>query len=325
MARNNNKTLIIILVVLLGFFALLQINNKKKESTLRRDLVDIDTAKVTAVYLYPQADKGKELLFRRTDKGWTISNEGKEAPVEPSTMRRLLGAIKEIRPQQLVAVGKEKWSEYHVDDSLATRVRVMEGKKEKVSLYIGKFTVERPSGNNPYAYGGRNVSGKSYVRAEGDDAVYAVEGFLPMTFNQGFDAWRNSQFVEINRSRINRITFTYPADSGYVLHNDSTGWHWRLENVKPDSVAMNKYLSTISYRRYNRFADDFKPSGEALFTITIEGKDMQPVVLKAYSDERYHLVLHSSQNPETYFADKDSTIFHTFFLPRSHFEAKESS
>ncbi len=322
MAKNNHKTLIIVLVVLLGIFALLQLNNRKRESTLRRDLVAIDTAKVTAIHLFPQAERGAELVFTKGERGWRIRKDSLEAPVEKSTVRRLLEAVTAIRPQQLVAVGEEKWAEYHVNDSLATRVQVMQGKKTVADLYIGKFTVERPAGNNPYAYGGRNVSGKSYVRAAGDEAVYAVEGFLPMTFNQDFEAWRNHRFVELTRYDLRKLTFTYPADSGFVLHNDSTGWHWMLDSEQPDSAAVADYLNAISYKRYSRFADDFQPSGEAQWSITIEQKNSKPTVLKAYTDKKYHLVLHSSQNPDTYFADRDSSIFRTFFVPRGHFVKK---
>jgi len=78
MAKNNNKTLIIILIVLGAVLALLQLNTRKKESTLKRDLVDIDTARVTAIYLYPQSEKGEELEFYKTDKGWHIKEGERE-------------------------------------------------------------------------------------------------------------------------------------------------------------------------------------------------------------------------------------------------------
>jgi hypothetical protein len=324
MAKNNNKTLIIILVVLLGVFALVQLNTRKKESTLKRDLVDIDTAKVTAIYLYPQSEKGKELVFVRSDKGWRIKEDGKEAPVETATVRNLLATTLRIKPQQLVAVGKDAWSEYHVDDSLATRLKIMEDNKTVLDLYIGKFSVQRPSGNNPYqAYGGGGVTGKSYVRLAGDKEIYAVEGFLPMTFNQGFDAWRDQRFLKLFRDDIQKITYTYPADTGFVLHNDSTGWDWKLDNGPVDSAAVAQYLSLLSHRRYSNFADGYTPPAQADYQMLIEGKNFRPVVIKAFRDDKYNLVIHSGQNPESYFADKDSTIFKLLFVPRSKFLPKE--
>ncbi len=323
MAKNNNKTLIILLLVLGGVLVLLQLNSRKKESTLKSDLVDIDTAKVTAIYLYPQSEKGKELVIVRSDKGWRIKAGDREAPVEVSTVRNLLSATLRIKPKQLAAVGKDKWSEYHVDDSLATRVKIVEGNKTTLDLYIGKFTVERPSGNNPYQSYGGGVTGKSYVRAAGEKEVYAVEGFLPMTFNQGFDAWRDQLFVKMDRNDLQKITCTYPADSGFVLHNDTTGWSWKLDNGPVDSADVARYLGVLSYRRYSKFADGYTPPAQADYQVLVEGKDMKPVVIKAYRDDKYHLVIHSSQNPESYFADSDSTIFKQFFVPRSKFLPKE--
>jgi hypothetical protein len=211
-----------------------------------------------------------------------------------------------------------------VDDSLATRVKVMEGKKEALHLYVGKFSVHRPSGNDPYqAYGGGGVTGKSYVRLAGDKEVYAVEGFLPMTFNQGFDAWRDQRFLKLSRNDIQKITYTYPADSGFVLHNDTTGWAWKLDNGPVDSAAVAHYLSLLSHRRYSTFADGYTAPAEADYQMLIEGKNFRPVVIKAYRDDKHHLVMHSSQNPETYFADSDSTIFKMLFIPRSKFVPKE--
>ncbi len=323
MAKNNNKTLIIILVVLGGILLLLQYNNRKKESTLKRDLVDIDTAKVTAIYLYPQSEKGKELVFRRTDKGWRIKEDDKDAPVETPTVRNLLSTVLRIKPQQLVAVGEESWAEYHVNDSLATRLKIKEGNKTTLDLYIGKFSVERPSGNNPYQNYNRNVTGKSYVRAAGDKEVYAVEGFLPMMFNQGFAAWRDGRFLKLFRNDIQKITYTYPADSGFVLHNDTTGWGWKVDNEPVDSAAVAHYLSVLSNRRYSKFADGYTPPAQPDYQMTIEGKNFKPAVIKVYRDNKYHLVVHSSQNPESYFADDDSMVFKLLFVPRSKFEKKK--
>ena len=323
MAKNNNKTLIIILIVLGAVLALLQLNSRKKESTLKRDLVDIDTARVTAIYLYPQSEKGEELEFYKTDKGWHIKEGEREAPVEEPTVRNLLATVLRIRPQQLAAVGKDSWAEYHVSDSLATRLKIKEGNKTTLDLYIGRFTIDRPSGNNPYQAYNRNVTGKSYVRAAGDKNVYAVEGFLAMSLNQGFDAWRDGRFLTLFRDDIRKITYTYPADSGFILHNDSTGWAWKVDNEPVDSAALARYLSVLSHRRYNRFADGYTPPAQPDYQMTIEGKNFKPAVIKVYRDKKYNLVVHSSQNPESYFDDRDSTIFKMLFVPRSKFERKK--
>ena len=320
--KNNTITLLVVLVVLIGVFFLLQVRNNKRESTLNRNLVNVDTARITAIYLYPQAEKGNELVFRKTDKEWRISDGKKDAPVEPATMKNLLTSILNIRPRQLVAKGKDTWKKFDVTDSLATRLKVMEGNKKTLDLYIGRFKINRS--NTPPQYGGYGggVTGTSYVRGEGQKEVYAVDGFLAMTFNQGMNAWRDQRFLKLDRYKINKITFTYPADSGFVAVEDTTS-HWKIGNHPADSAAMASYVSKLPYRRYTTFADGYTPPAQADYQIVVNGKNMSPAVIKAFRDEKYHFVMHSSQNPETYFADKDSSIFKTFFVPRSKLTGKK--
>ena len=319
--KNNTITLIVTLVVLVGVFFLLQVQNKKKESTLNMDLVKIDTAKVTAVYLYPQAEKGKELVFRKTNKGWRISDGKIDAPVEPGTVKNLLAGVINIKPKQLAAKGEDKWKEFDVTDSTATRLKIMEGDKKTLDLYIGKFTVNR----NPNArYGGynRGITGTSYVRAGDGKEVYAVDGFLAMSFNQGLNGWRDQRFLKLHTYDLGKLSFTYPADSGFVATKDTAN-HWFIGNQPADSAAMASYISVLSYRRYSVFADGFTPPAQADYQIVMEGKNMSPVVIKAFRDDKYHFVMHSSQNPESYFADKDSLIFKKLFVPRTKLTGKK--
>ncbi len=319
---NNTRTLVIVLIVLLGIFFLLQIRTNKKESTLKRDLVSIDTANVTSIYLYPQTEKGKELAFAKTDKGWRIKEGKKEAPVERATIRNILASTLHIRPKQLAAVGESSWKKYDVTDSLATRLKIMEGSKKTLDLYIGKFSVSRGTQNSYPNYGG-GVSGVSYVRSAGGKAVYAVDGFLSMTYNQGFNAWRNHNFMVLHKDDIDKITFTYPADTGFVAVKDSTS-HWSLGSEPADSAKIAGYLSKLLYRRYSNFVDDYVPPEQSDYQIMIEGKNMTPLVVKAFRDDKYHFVMHSSQNPETYFADKDSTVFKMLFIPKNKLSGKKT-
>jgi len=320
--KNNTTTLLVVLVILVGVFFILQIRSKKKESTLNRDLVRVDTAKVTAVYLYPQAEKGKELVFRKTDKGWRISDGKTKAPVEPGTMKNLLTSVINIKPKQLAAKGEDKWKEFDLTDTTATRLKIMEGNKKTLDLYIGKFKVNRSNTPQYGGYYGGGVTSTSYVRAEDGKEVYAVDGFLAMTFNQGMNEWRDQRFLKLQKGDIQKLTFTYPNDSGFVATKD-TASHWFIGNQPADSAAMASYLSGLVYRRYSTFADGYTPPAQADYQIVIEGRNMTPAVIKAFRNEKHHFVMHSSQNPESYFVDKDSTIFKKLFVPRTKLMGKK--
>ena len=313
--KNNTRTLLIILVVLIGFFALLQVRNRKSESTLRPDLIHVDTAKVTTILLYPRAENGAELKITKAKNGWRIQKGEKDAPVEAGSVKNILTEVLRIRPKRLVAVSDTAWDNYSVTDSTATRIIVQEGRKKTLDLYVGRFNVNQSS----QMYGGYQgrVIGSSYIRPAGEKKVYEVDGFLALSFNQNFDAWRDHMFLRTTRGNLRKFNFTYPSDSGFVVENaDSL---WKVDGIPADSAGIQDYLSDWPFRRYSDFADDFEPPANPDYQITAEGNDMDPVVLKAYIHPKYRFVIHSSMNPETWFADRDSTIFKTFFVPKAKF------
>ncbi|NOY36402.1 MAG: DUF4340 domain-containing protein [Chlorobi bacterium] len=313
--KNNVKTLLIVFIVLIGILALLQIRTRKTESSLKRDLIKVDTAKVTSIILYPQAEKGAALEITRKGDKWRIKKGKKEAPVEAGSVRNMLNEIIHIRPKRLAAVSDTAWDDYSVTDSTATRLVVQEGHKKTLDLYIGKFTVDK----NAQMYGGYQgrVMGSSYIRPGNQKEVYEVDGFLALSFNQNFDAWRDHLFIRTTRSNLRKFTFTYPADSGFVVqYADSL---WNVEGAPADSAGMANYLADWTFRRYADFADNYDPPANPDFQITAEGNNMDPVVIKAYRDPRYHFVMNSSMNPETWFADKDSSIYKMFFVPKAKF------
>lgn len=317
MARKNNSlTLVIVLVILVGVFLLLRVRSRKAESTLQADFIRIDTAQITEILLYPQAAQGAELKFFRSGNEWRVSKDKREAPVEAGSMKNMFRELLSIKPKRLVAVSDTAWDNYRVSDSTATRIVVHEGRKTTLDLYIGRFNVNQQS---PQMYGGyqNRVMGSSYIRPGGQKKTYETEGFLALSFNQDFDAWRDHLFVRLPKDDLRKLSFTYPADTGFVLeYRDSV---WMVDGMPADSAATADYLSTWSFRRYSDFRDDFSEPANADFEITVERRNMDPVVIRGYTDPEGGFVFHSDMNPETWFADRDSSIFKTFLVPKNKF------
>jgi len=301
--KNNNLTLLIILVIFIGIFLGGKfIRESKRESTLNKNLIRLDTTRVTDLMLIRSGEKDHPIHFFKKGNHWRVSQNGVEAPEEKGSATNLLNEVLKIKPRQLMARDKKKWSEYNLTDSLGTRFQVLQDKKKLVDLYIGKFTYKQATGANQ-GYG-RNVIGKSYFRLAGENEVYAVDGFLPMAFNQGFNSWRDQNLLRLNKEKITKITFKYPADSSFVLEKvDSV---WKIGSVKADSTKLANYLSALSYQRKSDFKDGFKPPLEPTCQLTIKGNDMPVVVVQAFynPDVNGDWILHSSLNPETYFLDK---------------------
>jgi len=227
-----------------------------------------------------------------------------------------------LSPERLIARSQEKWSEYGVNDSLGTRVIMKQGKKNMVDLIVGRFDYQ-PSPSGYRGYGNNYGSGLTYVRLYDEPEVYVVQGFLAMSFNQTFNNWRNQTFLNTNKNNITSLSFEYPADSGFTAVKTDT--IWTINGIRAVSTSMAQYLSNIARKSNSSFIDDFSPVTSPDFQLTIEGIEMNPVILKAYKTGVNSYILNSSQNPEAYFTSPASGLFGNVFKSKSELTRKGNS
>jgi hypothetical protein len=311
--KNNNKTLLVVLVILLAVFLFGKFfRQEKRANTLKSNGVELDTSLVTKINLYPVAEKGNVLNFYKKGETWRVKKGDVDAPVEKEHIQNLLTEAKRIKPRQLVAKSKDKWIEYHVDDSLGTRVQFLSEKKKLMDLYIGKFTYKQMQ--SPYGgQQGGNIVGTSYYRKADEKEVYATEGFLSFTFNQDFNSWRDQQLIQLNKKDVTRLNFDYFADSSFTVQKaDSV---WLIGSIKADSLKIDNYLDKLRNQRKSVFKDDFHPGSQPACQLTIEGNNMNTIVLKAYNDNGVW-IFNSSFNPESYFADPDKSLVHELLITK---------
>lgn len=313
--KFNNKSLIILLVALAGIFIITKIyRSKKTERTLKSDLVQIDTSKINTILIYPRSENGEEIRFTKKADGWTVQKGEIIAEAEPNSVDNLFNELLVMKPERLAARAKEKWGDYHVDDSLGTRVIMKEGNRVRVDLVIGRFNYQQgPGGYTGY---GRNYGrGITYARLTDENEVYAVEGFMAMTFNQQFNNWRNQAILAVTKNDITVIKADYPADSGFTaIRHDSL---WLVDGLQPDSAKMAQYINALSRKSNSSFADDFTPVIAPYYQLTIEGNNMSPVIVKAYRRGENEFILNSSLNPESYFISDSAGIFKSIFQSRA--------
>lgn len=309
--KINNR---ILLIVLLGLVAVLVLTRlltyKRSVRTLDTELVGIDTAAVTSMILYPKAEHGSKLVFDRNGTNWTVSKDERSASADASAVRRSLAALLNMKTERLVSRAKDKWSDYSVNDSLGTRVEIREGKKKTLDLVLGRFDYKPPPGGYQ-GYGQNQVTGVTYVRKAGQNEVYAVEGFLGMNFNQNFNTWRNQNLLNLSTSKLSKIVYDYPADSGFIAQKSANGW--MVAGLSADSTAMAKFLSSISRKRSSEFVDDYKPPASPDYQVTFEGENMTPIQIKAYRRGENDFILNSSINPESWFHSQGQGLFSQLF------------
>ncbi|MFK7907604.1 MAG: DUF4340 domain-containing protein [Chitinophagales bacterium] len=193
--RSSNTLLIAVVGLLAALVALMLLQDSKKgKSSFKEEIVAIDTDAITAVYLYPQSNGGQEVKIAKDGTGnWTVTDEtGATQPGDSAKINGLIGMIEMVKPERVVSKNKDKWAEYQVEGSEATRLKVMEGDKTTLDLFVGKFTVGQPKtppgGGDPRQQMQQQQQRPeltSYVRLEGENEIYAVDGMLSFSFNQG--------------------------------------------------------------------------------------------------------------------------------------------
>ena len=313
--KFNNRILIIILVVLTCIFLITRmINQKRSSGTLKTDLVSIDSSLISAILLYPSAEHGEEITFTRSGNNWIVKKGDLSVEADPNSVQNMFNELIILSPERLVARGEDHWGDYGVNDSLGTRVIMKQGEKTVLDLMVGRFDYQpQPPGYG--GYGGNYGSGLTYVRLYDEPEVYVVNGFLAMSFNQAFNNWRNRTFLNTNTSDFTSLKFEYPADSGFVVQKIDT--LWIIDGIQADSTSMAQYLNELQRKSNTSFIDNFSPVTAPDFQLTIEGTNMVPVILKAYSRGENGFILNSSQNPDAYFTSPPTELFESIFISKS--------
>ncbi len=320
MMKMNNKTLLIVLVALAAVWGIYKIiDSKRGERTFKKDVISIDTGDIHTILLYPKANGHQEIKLAKTSSDeWQLSFDGKNMEADLSSVNQVITNLLSIKPFRLAAKKKDKWTKYEVTDSLGTRVKALNKSGEVIAdLYVGKFSVkQRQAPQGMQFQQNNNITGISYIRMNGEDEVYASEGFLTMAFNQEAKSFRNKLVTKFNKDDITSIVLSYPADSGFSINKvDSI---WMIDSKPIDEKLLTGYLNGLSNITNNSFDDNFQETASPVYVVTINGNNMPPISIKAYAGlSENELILHSSQNPKAYFKTDKKGIFNKIFIPRS--------
>jgi hypothetical protein len=313
--KLGNKNLLLILVLLLAVFAIARyISNKKGENTFQTSIIPtIDSNRMNGMVIFQKATKkGKPLPFVFTCKGkeWFVSQGNVISRAEPRAAHYMISQLEDISPDRLGSNDPKDWKDYCVNDSLGTRVVFLYDKDTALDVIVGRFS-----------YIPQKKQSMSYVRLSGHNEVYAVEGFLSMNITEDFNAWRDRQLMPGDYISWNKLTFTYPADSGFTLTN-GTNDRWLFgDGTKPDSLAAVNLIKDLSNQNYGTFIDNFDSSGkQPVFTLRVEGGGFNPVLIKAYpADTANKYAITSSMNRGNFFSGKAGNMLGKIFPSKKSF------
>ncbi len=324
--KLNLKTLVILLVVLVAIYFIADMVGGN-DRTFRSEIVKVDTANVTDIYISILKDNAEIRLTRTGGPAdWEVSSAGSSFVADPNIVKNILAQFTEMKPERIAATSKDKWAQFEVSDSTGTHVIVKDGNSELANVYVGKFSYSQPPAQaqqqqNPY----QQQRGKmtSFIRVNEEDEVYAVEGFLKMTYQKDINSYRKKSLVDVNKDDLTRLVFNYPGFSTFSLIKNDT--KWLLDGVVADSAKTAKYLTKIA----RLTSSDFLPpstlkTNEATYKLTIEGNNISPIEIKAFpSDTIVKFVMTSSTNVGAEFNGGKGKLFEKVFVDQTEFLAGE--
>lgn len=321
----NNKTLLLILIGLVAIYFTTDFlrQRSRDDRSLPDRLLLVDEATLNAFTIDPPGG-APPLQFSKTDGTWEVEQAGRRSRADQSAVQRLLSDLEALAPERLVANSEERWEDYAVTDSLATRVRFEASAGDLAQeLLIGRFNYQPPAGgfNNQPMMGQQRISGTTYVRRGGEARIYAVDGFLAMSVPGEFNAWRSADFIELDPSVVTRLQFDHPADSSFTLASENG--RWMLNEQPADSSAVANYLNRLRNRQVRRFADDFQPTTSPQHRLTIQRSGADPVILQSWPDTAGGYFLHSSLNPTAYFESETDGLADQLFVGKAGFLSEE--
>ncbi len=308
--KFSNKKLVIIFGILLLIVAyMFVLDSNPNEATFRKDIIDINKDDVTSISIFPRVNNHKEVkLFKQGNDWKTTMGSGKTVKVSKEKVDGLLNVISQIKPKRVAAKNSDKWAQYQVDTS-GTQVKVYEDGDLTLDIIVGRYSFKQPRTMN------------SYVRLTDEDNVYEVNGILSITFNHESNYFRDFHLVFDSDDNWNKITFTYPGDSSFVLTKKDNDW--LINGQVTDSAKTVNYLSSLSSLTNSNFEDN--PDNSALrkasYTITIESKDKGTFTLTSFGTDESALI-HSSMRPEVYFRAGSKGFLNNTFVGANHFLKK---
>lgn len=320
--RINSKILFGIFIALLAIVIFIKlINSGKNVSTFKSELISIDTSIVNSITILPKADTEKEVKLYKENNTWLAESNGKRYNADRNIINGLLTELINIKPERMAATDESRWEEYEVTDSTGIRVTVKEANENITDILIGKFSYQQPANLNPY----QRQQGKmtSYVRLYDEKEVYAVNGFLNMTFNRQVNAFRNKTLIRSDKNDWTRLFFTYPEDSSFAMTIQNG--RWMIGGMLADSTEADKYFNSISNLFSSGFVDDIAITNNASHSLRIEGNNMPaPIEISAFpADTVNRYLILSSLNTGSKFSGAKQNLFEKIFISMDRFFISE--
>ncbi|QNL21044.1 DUF4340 domain-containing protein [Hyphobacterium sp. CCMP332] len=312
----NNSKLLIVFVVLTAVFLLVRyFNVTRTKGNFNPNVISLDTAEITEILIYPQINNQQEIRLIRENNIWKAQKGELSVNAMKSTVMALINAIQNIKPTRLAARSKEKWEKFQVNDSLATKVKVVYEDGTEMGIMIGKFSYKQAPQANPYQR--QQMKTLTYFRLIDQEEVYATDGFLTMTFNRDINAFRDQTFIKTKKEDIRKLHYNLPGEESYILQRVDSAW--MIAGEQADDNKVDQVLSKLVINNQSQFADDFEAKGSPDYSLKIEGDNMSTLIIKVKEGDSINVFMNSSLNSEVWFKVNREDLFNDIFLSKEEF------
>lgn len=275
---QRNKTIRNLLIVLLLLVAVLVGKDYLPQESTEKDafvesISDVKSQDVSALTV---SEGGEGLSLVKEGANWKV---GRYA-ADMEQINNMLEAILEPVSVELVSETDQRHEALSVAEN-ATTLRISTTDNELL-VYVGATT----------------ISGR-YVRLEGQDLVYLVNGLNVSMFSTDMADWVDKTIISVDEKAVSRITITQPLGT-IILEQREGEWYEEGSDVVLDRTGFSAMLNTLnSFVTQGLF--DNESEDKSLYTqkvevgVVIERNGLDPVELSFFRGEDDALVTSSER------------------------------
>jgi hypothetical protein len=232
----KRSTLVLIAILVVLVLATVIVMQRPGEQSVRAGmgtpLIALDSAAVDRLEISSSAGR---IVLAREGGTWMLAE-----PVRYTADQNAVGAaISQAGHMTIAAVASsnpQKQGVFQVDTA-ATLLKVFERETEKAAVRIGKA--------------GPTYT-QTYVRREGSEEVYLVDGSLGWTFVKPAKDWRDRSIYARAKDSVKSVRFQY-GDTTFVL--DRVDSLWRVDGAAVGQSRVEGFLTALSSLTADEFVD----------------------------------------------------------------------
>lgn len=228
-----------------------------------RPFVEGDSAKVSMLKIETPEETVE--MTKQGDK-WMLTKP-LTWPVAEKTAENAVAKLREMKKLSLITQKADRFADFQVDDSAATKVTFGQGGKT-VTFYLGKAGPTMQT---------------SYARLAGSSEVWEITGNHSGMFKRKTRDWRDKTITNVTMEDMRKLTLRYPDQAISASLQDTI---WKVDAGREvfdgDKSSVEKVTRLLSRISAVDFADTLAPEffDNPDFQITAELNDGETIDLK---------------------------------------------